>query len=80
MLTTSATASTWSSQEPIDAFVERQNGTPLEASSIRNVDEIGWSIGMGKQMILCRTNPKSTNTLNFNLKQTVASKLVQVQV
>ena len=38
------------------AFVERQNGTPLEASSIWNVDEIGWNIGMDKQMILCRTN------------------------
>jgi protein required for attachment to host cells len=48
------------------AFVERQNGTPLEASSIWNVDEIGWNIGMDKQMILCRTNSKSTNTLNFN--------------
>ena len=43
-----------------------QTGTPLEASSIWNVDEIGWNIEMDKQMILFRTNSKSTNTLNFN--------------
>ena len=30
------------------------------------MDEIGWNIGVDKQMILCRTNSKSTNTLNFN--------------
>jgi hypothetical protein len=49
-----------------DAFVLWQNGTPLEGSSIWNVDEIGWNIEMDKQMILFRTNSKSTNTLNFN--------------
>ena len=43
------------------AFVETQNGTPLEASSIWNVDEIGWNIGMDKQMILCSLRPKGSH-------------------